>query len=314
MKSLFLNKSFLFGISFITILFLSSIFYYLIYDDHIPQPGMEIRYDQEGQLLKSPYSPLVHPPFGTDPKGRDLFFIMLIGAKYTIGAAFIITFCRIFISFLLGAIISLYVPKLFKVISTTSNSLSFFPFTILCFFLLNWILIHDFLHDGKFTFSLLERVLIMISVLIIFAVPTLTVLFSSEINKILKYEFIESSRILGGSNLHLYKNHINPYILPQIFIIYFREFTQVMLLLAHLGIIGIFLGGGTPETDLFYKTKILSASNEWSGLIGAWWSFIWTTYPWITFIPVLFFTITILAGKLIVLGLIEANKNNQKIN
>jgi peptide/nickel transport system permease protein len=306
-KSFILNKSLLFGVSFILTLFLSSLFYYLKYDDYIPQPGIEIRYTDEGQLLRSPYTPIVHPPFGTDPKGRDLFFIILVGAKYTIGAAFLITFCRILIGLILGTALSLYAPKFLKVVSNTSNSLSFFPFSILCFFLLNWVLVHDFLYDGIFTFSLIERVLIMILVLTIFAVPTLTVLFASEINKILSYDFIESSRILGGSKLHVLKNHIKPYLLPQVFIIYFREFTQVMLLLAHLGIIGIFLGGGTPETDLFFKTKIISASNEWSGLIGTWWSFIWTTYPWIAFIPVLFFTITILAGKLIVLGLTEVN-------
>ena len=70
--------------SFILTLFFSSLFYFLVYDDYIPQPGMEIRYDDEGQLLKSPFTPIDHPPFGTDPKGRDLFFIMLVGAKYTI--------------------------------------------------------------------------------------------------------------------------------------------------------------------------------------------------------------------------------------
>jgi peptide/nickel transport system permease protein len=152
----------------------------------------------------------------------------------------------------------------------------------------------------------------MLVVLITFAIPTLTVLISSEINKILNYEFIESARTLGGSRYHLLMKHIKPYLLPQLFIIYFREFIQVMLLLAHLGVIGIYLGGGTSETDLFSKTKILSASNEWSGLIGTWWSFIWTTYPWIAFIPVLFFTFTISAGKLIDLGLTEANKSHLK--
>ncbi|MBM7586129.1 ABC-type dipeptide/oligopeptide/nickel transport system permease subunit [Bacillus pakistanensis] len=38
----------------------------------------------------------------------------------------------------------------------------------------------------------------------------------------------------------------------------------------------------------------------------------WTTYPWIPFIPVVFFTLTILSAKLMLNGVIDELGNDQK--
>ncbi|ANC77396.1 hypothetical protein ABE65_011520 [Fictibacillus phosphorivorans] len=302
-KRLLKNKSFFTGAAVLMIIFFGSIFYKVVFDDHIPQPGIKIIYDNDGNIIKTPISPRLLPPLGSDSSGYSIFHILLVGAKYTIGIALIVTFLRLLVSVLAAICVSTFIPNRLKFLRNVLNSFNFFPTVFIAFFLLQWVLLHDYLEDDQFTFSLSERLTINIVVLVIIAVPSLTVLISSEIEKVLKEDFIESAKILGASKIRVLTKHVRPILAPQLAVIYFREFIAVMLLIAHLGILEIFVGGGTPKQDLFMQTTIRSVTNEWSGLIGGWWRFIWTSYPWIAIAPIACFTIVILAAKLIVEGL-----------
>ncbi|WP_187444890.1 hypothetical protein [Rossellomorea vietnamensis] len=119
----------------------------------------------------------------------------------------------------------------------------------------------------------------------------------------MKKEFIDGARVLGAREFHFIKNHLRPFIVPQVYLVLIREFIATMLLISHLGMLEIFIGGFRIAEDLFNKQTFLSLSHEWSGSLGTWWQFLWTTYPWIAFIPVVFFTLTILAGKMMLVGL-----------
>lgn len=43
--------------------------------------------------------------------------------------------------------------------------------------------------------------------------------------------------------------------------------------------------------------KPVSLSSEWAGALGMWWEYLWTSYPWIAFIPIILLTLLILAAK-----------------
>lgn len=58
--------------------------------------------------------------------------------------------------------------------------------------------------------------------------------------------------------------------------------------------------------DLFGNPAMASLSNEWSGLIGRDFKYLFTTYTWIPFMPILFLTLSIIALKLMVEGYQEA--------
>lgn len=295
------NPFFLIGSFFIFSLFISSIIYNLFWDDYIPI--IDVIYNESGQPDKSPFSPFEYPPLGTDPYGRNIFFIMLVGAKYTIGAAIIIALLRVIISTLIGVLSGVYFPTSNKKLSMIIDASNFFPVAIFVYFLMKYLMLDDYLLDETFTFSFNERVLFGLFIFTVIAIPSVSTLISKETERILKNDFVECSIVMGANKLHLITKHVNLFLIPQLFVIFVREFIQVMLLIAHLGILGIFIGGGKPAQDLFNNHSIISLSNEWSGLIGSWWSYMWTTYPWIAFIPILFFTLTIFAAKAILEGL-----------
>jgi peptide/nickel transport system permease protein len=134
-------------------------------------------------------------------------------------------------------------------------------------------------------------------------IPTNSILMGNEVKVIHNKEFIESSRTFGASKWRIVSKHIKPFLVPQIAIIFLRDFIQTLLLMSHLAVLGLLLGGYTRSEDLFGQPNILSNSNEWAGLLGMWWDFLWTSYPWISFIPILFLSIIILSAKGMMEGL-----------
>lgn len=300
---------FITGFIIISGMFLVSIFYFLIFNDRIPTSPL--LYDSGGKPLPAPYSFKNVPPFGTDNFGRDLFIVMLVGAKYTIAAALIVTFLRVFPSIWIGLLIHFFLQKFERPIKSIADALNYFPMTLFAFFLLNVILIqemHVYNIDGVFVngpepFSYWGRIILYLILLASLFVPTNSILIGNEVKAIYKKEFIESSRTLGASNWRIVTKHIKPFLVPQLAIIFLRDFIQTLLLMSHLAVLGLFLGGYTIRGDLFGQTTILSNSNEWAGLLGMWWDFLWTSYPWISFIPILFLSILILCAKGMMEGL-----------
>ncbi|TKD72289.1 ABC transporter permease subunit [Pseudalkalibacillus hwajinpoensis] len=297
------NQKFLLGSSVLIILFFSSMGYYFIAGDAIPE--VDLLYNEKQELLSPPYSPVEHPPFGTDNFSRDLFFVILTGAKYTLGGALIIALVRLLVSLLIGLVIRIYLGKLKKIIVWSVEAFNYFPAVLLSYFLLSWFLLFEFHFTQSFSLTFNERVIISLVVLIIVSLPTTTVLIINETDRILTFEFIEGVRSLGGRRFHILIKHIIPHLKPQLFVVFIREYIQTLLLMAHLGILNVFIGGSVPKADHFQISRFVSLSNEWSGLIGNWWQFIWTGYPWITFLPVFFFTVSILSAKLALRGVEE---------
>ena len=303
LKRLLLNKLFLTGFIISGGLFSVSILYFLIFNDQIPTSPL--LYDPNGKPLPAPYNFKNFPPFGTDSFGRDLFIVMVVGAKYTILAALIISFLRVFPSIWIGLFFHFFLKKLERPIKSIVDAFNYFPMTLFAFLLLNVILFQDMSMiivdgvqvEGPEPLPYGERVLLYFVVLAFLYIPTNSILISNEVKTIYNKEFIESSRTLGASNWRIVTKHIKPFLVPQLAIIFLRDFIQTLILMSHLAVLGLFLGGYVRREDLFGQTKAISTSNEWAGLLGMWWDFLWTSYPWISFIPIIFLSLLILSVK-----------------
>ncbi|WLD93607.1 ABC transporter permease subunit [Alkalihalobacillus sp. AL-G] len=285
----------------------SSIGYYFIKNDVTPVVGL--LYDENGELLKHPYSPMDYPPFGTDHFGRPLLNLILIGSKYTLGIAFVVAFLRLCMSAVIGVFLGMFVPKWKKWIASVVDASNYFPATLLGYFILVWVMIYSKRFGNVYTYSLLEHYALFVTVFTLIAIPTISVLVMNETDRIMKKEFIEGVKVLGAGKRQIIRKHLMPYLVPQFCMIFLRELVQVLLLLAHLGLLMIFVGGYAYQKDMYNVTREFSISNEWSGLLGLWWEFIWAGSPWITAVPVLFFTVTILSVKMALIGF-EKEYNN----
>src|SRR5690606_7895072 len=87
----------------------------------------------------APYSASIYPPLGTDEFGRNIAIVMIVGAKYTIGAAIIISLIRVVPAVFIGLILQFFMKSLKKPLKSIAESINYFPTTLLAFLLLNWI-------------------------------------------------------------------------------------------------------------------------------------------------------------------------------
>ena len=71
---------------------------------------------------------------------------------------------------------------------------------------------------------------------------------------VIRVEFAGCTIVLGGNRRHILRKHLLPFLKPRFVVLFLREAIQVLILLSHLGILGIFFGGGAP----------FSASLKWS--------------------------------------------------
>jgi peptide/nickel transport system permease protein len=291
-------KSPLFLIGFIIIftLFFGSI----IYSHYVPnskQPVMQLRYDDNKSPIDSaPLAPFKEMPFGTDRFGVSMLHKVLDGAKYTLGFAFLVAFFRLFFGTLIGLFFSQLPRSFLKMANKLFESFYYAPATIICYLLL-----YPLLQIFTWAIPREQQAIFAVIILTVVAVPPLTITIASETAKFLENEFISSVKVLGGGRFHTLRKHVLPYLRPRLSILYSQQLISTLLLLAHLGVLRVFIGGTDFITldPLENNTVPVAMINEWSSMIGA------SIYEirgnrWVVFSPLAGFAITILALNFIV--------------
>ncbi|KAA0546893.1 ABC transporter permease subunit [Bacillus sp. BGMRC 2118] len=281
---------FIIGLSFFVILLISSFYVEFAFDGEFRQ--IRILYDDKGNVIDSaPIAPQWWLPLGTDVLGVDLLLKTIDGAKYTIITAFIIALLRIVFSLTIGVSIGVYFHRFQKYLNAFSESFHYIPLTLLAVYVLEPILWEQF--PGMFYYTYSERLILQILLLTLLTLPMLSSLISNEVELILQRDFIQSSTILGASRHFLIRKHILPHLKERVVILFGQQMIQVLIILAHLGIFKLFLGGTHVTYDRFVNDPPSSITNEWSGLIGdGFYSFV--SAPWVFLAPIGFFTLSII--------------------
>jgi len=98
--------------------------------------------------------------------------------------------------------------------------------------------------------------------------------------------------------------HVTPHLLPKVIYIILQQTVQVLIVLAHLGVLQLFLGGtqmiGNPP-DIFSET------SEWSGLIGQHYATVVAgAHTWLVFAPLIMLCLSIIAFSFMAEGFKKA--------
>jgi peptide/nickel transport system permease protein len=291
--------------SFVVLLVFGSLVFNFIFGGEIPQTMLD--YDDSGKIVgKAPFGPSLDLPFGTDRDGYDMFFKVLQGAQYTLGAAIIISLLSFLISFLFGVIGGFTSSAIKSVSQTILTSFYFIPQSIIAYNIL-YPLLWEPPQGFETTFS--ERLILTVITLAMITVPTTAIIISNETREILKKEFIMSAKVLGGSKWFLFKKHLMPHLKLRLFIIFPKVVIQVLLIIAHLGFFQLFFGG----TDVCYGPFCDPPKpivQEWAGLMAINFDALFNAW-WIFMAPMLFFSLTILSLNGITKGLENLLSPNQ---
>ncbi|MGG0186751.1 ABC transporter permease [Bacillus rhizoplanae] len=283
------DKRFWVSVSFIVILVLLSVGNTLFNDGNIRK--VSIQFDKDGTPEVPPFPPSFQFWLGTDDKGFDLLNLVIEGAKWTIGVSVFIALLRIAFGICFGVFLGTYIKRGFTKLEAFFDSFTIIPMVMIADLLLRYAIPF---HNGEATSTFFERASFEIILLTALAVPTISLYIANEIRKLLTEEFIDAARILGGSKRHIIMKHVFPHLYSTFMIVFMQQFVQTLIILLHLGLLGLFFGG----TVIFYE-GVDSYTHEWSGLIGVYFRSL-TVHPWIPLVPITFFGLTIFSGNIIV--------------
>lgn len=289
-KHLKRDKRFWISSAFITIILLLSIGNTIFNDGHIRR--VSIQYNKDGILEVPPFPPSFQFLLGTDQKGFDLLNLVIEGAKWTIGISILIALLRIIFGVCFGILLGMYVKRGFTKLEALFDSFTIIPMVMIAAFSLRHAITFG---NGEETSTFFDRASFEIILLTALAVPTLSLYVANEIRKVLTEEFIDAAKILGGSKRHLLIKHVFPHLYSTFVIVFMQQFVQTLIILLHLGLLGLFFGG----TVEFFGKEIDSFTHEWSGLIGVYFRSL-SVHPWIPLVPITFFGLTIFSGNMIV--------------
>lgn len=282
-------KKTLIGTSIISLIFLISCLYPLFGpEDYNKEPFIT---NDQGEIIdRAPFPPSTEHLFGTDRNGQDVLLIVIDGAKFTIFTALIVTLFRVFIGGLIGIIISLWLPKLKVFFNDFFLGFKYVPSTIIALLLMAPVTIS---YTGVPFIIIISYQLF---VLFLVAFPSIVSTTIDMTDELKKSSFIQSSYLMGGSHFHVLRKHMKPYLKSFGLLIGIQQMISTLVILMHLGIFGVFLGGPTKSGifngDMWGPPTPESLSSEWSGLIGQNFAVI-IQYPWIVLSTILGFFLLI---------------------
>ncbi|MDG5471620.1 ABC transporter permease subunit [Jeotgalibacillus sp. ET6] len=250
--------------------------------------------DAAGEMVSPPFPPSFDHPLGTDRNGNDLSLRILNGAKYTLIFVFGVGLLRVVFSIFFGALLTFTWKPIRKLIETFMQPYINIPAFILVYFLAFAFLPIDETH------GMVPLMSFQFLVLTLVGIPLLMMVFSKEFGEILKMEYIHASFQLGASKRHIVLKHIIPVLRPRLMIVLLQQMISALILLLHLGVFQIFIGGELEGGIIGADEDLsLSKSGEWAGMVGQSISDL-VTAPWIVLAPSLAFVGLILLLNIII--------------
>lgn len=260
------NKGAMAGLVILIILALVA----LTVDFWLPQElinGQNLREKLQGPSLKH--------FFGTDELGRDLFWRVIYGTRYSLAIGFVAVLISAAVGVPLGAVAGYYGGKLETVIMRIADIFSAIPSILLAIAIVSLL--------GRTTANLMLAIGIA-------AVPQFTRVTRASVLTVKSQEYVEAARALGKNDLYIIFKHILPNCLSPIIVQTTLRIAGAIVSASSLSFLGV---GVRPP------------SPEWGALLNAGKDLI-MGYSYLCLFPGLAIMITVLAFNMVGDGLRDA--------
>lgn len=249
----------------------------------------------EGKIGAPPYPPSAIFPWGTDHLGRDIQAVVLAGGKRTLTLAFFAMLARLLIGAVLGALAGWRRGGwIDRVVSGAVGVWAAFPVTLSAA-----LLIHALgIQQGMWVF-----------------VVALSVVGWGEVAQFVRGQviglkpqmFVEAARSVGAGADQILVRHILPNLVNSLIVLAVLEMGGVLMLLAELGFLNIYMGGGfiamIAETGRMVPVIAhFSDVPEWAALIANV-RLYWRAHTWMALYPGLAIFLSIMIFNLFGEGL-----------
>ncbi len=248
----------------------------------------------EGEIAVPPFPPSTVFPWGSDYVGRDIQALVFHGARQTLTLAFFGMVARLLLGILLGIIAGWKRGSwLDRLISGGVGVWAAFPVTLFAMLLIQGLGIQQ----GMWVF------IVAISVV---GWGEVAQIVRGQVISIKPQPYIESARSVGARSTQILGRHVLPNLMNSLIVLAVLEMGGILMLLAELGYLNIFLGGGfqaiIADTGRSSTVAYFSDVPEWAALIAnvrEW----WRSYPWMALYPGAAFFISIVTFNILGEGL-----------
>jgi len=248
-----------------------------------------------GEIGAPPYEPSSVFPWGTDHIGRDIQALVLAGGKRTLSLAFFGMLVRVLLGTTLGVIAGWQrYGWTDRLVTGAVGVWAAFPITLFAMILIQALGIQQ----GMWVF-----------------VVALSVVGWGEVAQFVRGQvialkpqlFIESARSVGSHSIQILGRHVIPNLVNSLIVLAALEMGGILMLLAELGYLNIFMGGGFRAMigeagRMIPIIAFYSDVPEWSALIANVREY-WRSYPWMALYPGLAVFISIMIFNLFGEGL-----------
>jgi ABC-type dipeptide/oligopeptide/nickel transport system permease subunit len=243
-----------------------------------------------------PYDPGLVFPFGSDILGRDLFSLVLAGARQTLSIVVLGGLARVLAGLLAAAISSWW--RLTRLATESiAELISAVPATLLALIVVKVFLKAD------------ASVAVVIGALLVTGWAGPYRVIRAEIDRLGRMSFTQGASALGVGRWRLFWRHHLPHLVPVVALNLSQQVVASLVLVAELGVLGVFVGAtrliNIEESLSRVTTGILTIAPigdppEWGGLLANARTIesLWLT-RWLFVVPGLAFACTALAVALI---------------
>ncbi len=244
----------------------------------------------DGEIGAPPFEPTPTFPWGTDHIGRDIQAQVLAGARQTLALGFFGMLTRV----LIGSILGLFAGwrqngRFDRLVMWLVSVWGAFPATIFAMILILGLGIQN----GMWVFVLALGVV---------GWDEIAQVVRSKVIELKPKEYIEAAWSIGMRPLQILSSHVLPNLMSAIILLAVLEMGGVLMLLAELGMLNIYLGGGFRVEFGPEQIAYFSDVPEWGALLANvrnW----WRSYPWMAWYPGVAFFLSILGFNLLGEGL-----------
>lgn len=296
---------FIFGFFILSFFLAGSFVYEWVWGD---VPAQTHYLMEDGRAVEAaPISPNWQHPLGTDQYGYDLLGKLMLGAKYTILAALAIAAVRMAIAVPIGYLFGTYFDKQRKWMSSFADSMHYIPLTLFAAYVLTPLL---WMPENGFSSTLSERISVQVIIMALLTVPIVSVLVANEAALLRDKEYILAAKTLGAGRFRIIRKHLYPQMREKIAVLYGQQVMETFIILAHLGLLDLFLGGTKVSYDPMFGDPPMSISYEWAGLFGSSFRYLQSA-PWLPLAPVICIGLAIFSVSLMMEGYLRSK--NPKI-
>jgi len=243
-----------------------------------------------GELASPPFKPSPSYPWGSDAIGRDIQALVLEGARRTMALAVIATLARLLLGTTLGVIAGWWQRGwIDRLLSAGIGVWAAFPVTLFAMILI-------------YGMGIQQGFWIFVIALCVVGWGEIAQFTRGLVIRLKGQPYVEGARAIGARADQILLAQILPNMTGPLLVAASLETAGVLMLLAELGFLNVFMGGGframigetgSMSAVIYYFSDV----PEWSALLANirnW----WRSYPWLGWYPGVAFFLAIIAFNL----------------